>query len=237
MASRNKPRQRTVRAVDQIDQCMIADRFRLRRQQKQNGGKSIRGSVERSMKRVAARRSALPTHIQFPEKLPISGKLEEIRAALARHQVVIVAGETGSGKTTQLPKICLEAGRGVFGVIGHTQPRRVAARTVAHRIAEELNVAVGESVGYQIRFGDKTSPNTHVKVMTDGVLLAETRKDRFLERYDTLIIDEAHERSLNIDFLLGTSNASCRNGETSRSSLRQPRSTWIHSPDTSAMHP
>ena len=203
MASRNKPRQRTVPTVEQIDQCMIADRFRLQRQQKQNGGKSIRGSVERSMKRVAARRSALPTHIQFPEKLPVSGKLEEIRAALARHQVVIVAGETGSGKTTQLPKICLEAGRGVFGVIGHTQPRRVAARMVAHRIAEELNVAVGESVGYQIRFGDKTSPNTHVKVMTDGVLLAETRNDRFLERYDTLIIDEAHERSLNIDFLLG----------------------------------
>ena len=107
MASRNKPRQRTVPTVEQIDQCMIADRLRLRRQQKQKGGKSIRGSVERSMKRVAARRSALPTHIQFPEKLPISGKLEEIRAALARHQVVIVAGETGSGKTTQLPKICL----------------------------------------------------------------------------------------------------------------------------------
>ncbi|MEM7366359.1 MAG: ATP-dependent RNA helicase HrpA, partial [Pseudomonadota bacterium] len=203
MASRNKPRQRTDRALDQIDQCMIADRFRLRRQQKQNGGKSIRGSVERSIKRVAARRSALPAHIQFPEQLPVSGKVEEIRAALTHHQVVIVAGETGSGKTTQLPKICLEAGRGVFGVIGHTQPRRVAARTVAHRIAEELNVAVGESVGYQIRFGDKTSPNTHVKVMTDGVLLAETRNDRFLERYDTLIIDEAHERSLNIDFLLG----------------------------------
>ncbi len=117
--------------------------------------------------------------------------------------MVIVAGETGSGKTTQLPKICLELGRGVLGTIGHTQPRRVAARTVAARLAEELAVPIGEQVGFQIRFGDQTSDRTLIKVMTDGILLAETQNDRFLEQYDTLIIDEAHERSLNIDFLLG----------------------------------
>ena len=203
MASRKTPRQNADRISEQIDQCMIADRFRLRRQLKQKGGKSVGIAVEKSLKRVAARRTALPTKVEFPEELPVSGKAQEIQAALARHQVVIVAGETGSGKTTQLPKVCLEAGRGVFGMIGHTQPRRVAARTVAHRIADELGVSQGSSVGYQIRFGDKTGPDTHIKVMTDGILLAETRNDRFLERYDTLIIDEAHERSLNIDFLLG----------------------------------
>ena len=203
MVSRNTSLQNAGRVSEQIDQCMIADRFRLRRQLKQKGGKSVRNAVEKSLKRVAARQMALPSKVEFPEELPVSGKVGEIQSALARHQVVIVAGETGSGKTTQLPKVCLEAGRGVFGMIGHTQPRRVAARTVAHRIADELGVSLGSSVGYQIRFGDKTGPATHIKVMTDGVLLAETRNDRFLERYDTLIIDEAHERSLNIDFLLG----------------------------------
>ena len=116
---------------------------------------------------------------------------------------VIIAGETGSGKTTQIPKICLQAGRGVRGLIGHTQPRRIAARTVAERIAQELKSPLGDAVGYQVRFSDQTSPNSFIKLMTDGILLAEIQRDRYLSKYDTIIIDEAHERSLNIDFLLG----------------------------------
>ncbi len=146
-------------------------------------------------------------HIQFPAELPVSARREDIAAAITDHQVVIVAGETGSGKTTQLPKICLELGRGVGGragkLIGHTQPRRIAARSVAERIAEELGTELGDVVGYQVRFTDKTSAAGRMKVMTDGILLAELQRDRLLEKYDTIIIDEAHERSLNIDFLLG----------------------------------
>jgi ATP-dependent helicase HrpA len=144
--------------------------------------------------------------IDFPPELPVSQRRDDIAAAIRDHQVVILAGETGSGKTTQLPKICLELGRGPAGgaqLIGHTQPRRIAARTVAERIAEELGVALGEEVGYQVRFTDKTSATSRIKLMTDGILLAELQHDRMLNRYDTLIIDEAHERSLNIDFLLG----------------------------------
>src|SRR5690606_34851896 len=137
------------------------------------------------------------------DELPVSQKRDDIAEALANNQLVIVAGETGSGKTTQLPKICLEQGRGIHGMIGHTQPRRIAARTVAARIAEELNVPIGGSVGYQVRFTDHSGDNTHIKLMTDGNLLAEIQHDPDLLRYDTLIIDEAHERSLNIDFLLG----------------------------------
>ncbi len=139
----------------------------------------------------------------FPDALPVVQKKEEIARAIAEHQVVILCGETGSGKTTQLPKICLEMGRGIDGLIGHTQPRRIAARSVAARIAEELQSPLGQAVGYKIRFGDHTGENTYVKVMTDGILLAEIQSDRLLRQYDTLIIDEAHERSLNIDFLLG----------------------------------
>jgi ATP-dependent helicase HrpA len=139
----------------------------------------------------------------FDEDLPVIHKREEIAKAIAENQVVILCGETGSGKTTQLPKICLEMGRGIDGMIGHTQPRRIAARSVASRIAEQLNSAMGHAVGYKIRFGDHTSADTYVKVMTDGILLAEIQSDRLLRQYDTLIIDEAHERSLNIDFLLG----------------------------------
>ena len=154
------------------------------------------------MQLAAKRQDAVPRPT-YPEDLPLSGKVQEISAAINAHQVIIVSGETGSGKTTQLPKICLEIGRGIYGTIGHTQPRRMAARTVAHRIAEELNVNFGEQVGYQVRFTDQTNPETLIKVMTDGILLAETQQDKFLEAYDTLIIDEAHERSLNIDFLLG----------------------------------
>ena len=140
---------------------------------------------------------------EYPEDLPVVAKRGEIAAAIRDNPVVIVCGETGSGKTTQLPKICLELGRGVHGLIGHTQPRRIAARTVAARIAHELKSPLGHAVGYKVRFSDKLSQNTYIKLMTDGILLAETQGDRNLSAYDTLIIDEAHERSLNIDFLLG----------------------------------
>nr|WP_324650521.1 ATP-dependent RNA helicase HrpA [Georgenia sp. H159] len=151
---------------------------------------------------MATRRAAVPT-IAYPEELPVSARREEIAAAIRDNQVVIVSGETGSGKTTQLPKICLELGRGVDGMIGHTQPRRIAARTVAERIAEELDVQLGGAVGYQVRFTDEVGPTTLVKLMTDGILLAEIQRDPMLRRYDTIIVDEAHERSLNIDFILG----------------------------------
>jgi ATP-dependent helicase HrpA len=150
----------------------------------------------------AARRAAMPS-IRYPAELPVSQRRDEIARAIRDHQVVIIAGETGSGKTTQLPKICLELGRGVRGQIGHTQPRRLAARTVAERIAEELGSPLGEAVGYQVRFTDVSADDTLVKLMTDGILLTELARDRKLRRYDTLILDEAHERSLNIDFILG----------------------------------
>jgi len=142
-------------------------------------------------------------NIVYPQDLPIAASRLEIARAIASHQVVIIAGETGSGKTTQLPKICLEMGRGVAQLIGHTQPRRLAARTVAVRIAQELGSEVGDLVGYQVRFTDRVSENMAIKLMTDGILLAEMQHDSLLRKYDTLIIDEAHERSLNIDFLLG----------------------------------
>ncbi|MFC4554867.1 ATP-dependent RNA helicase HrpA [Georgenia faecalis] len=151
---------------------------------------------------IEARRAALPV-ISYPEELPVSAHREEIARAIAEHQVVIVAGATGSGKTTQIPKICLELGRGITGTIGHTQPRRIAARTVAERIADELGVSLGGAVGYQVRFTDEVGPTTLVKLMTDGILLAEIQRDPLLTRYDTIIVDEAHERSLNIDFILG----------------------------------
>jgi ATP-dependent helicase HrpA len=145
----------------------------------------------------------VPPAITYPGELPVAERRGEIARAIETHQVVIIAGETGSGKTTQLPKICLELGRGARQLIGHTQPRRLAARTVARRIAEELGTGLGETVGYQVRFTDRVSPDTSIKLMTDGILLAEIERDRLLRKYDTLIIDEAHERSLNIDFLLG----------------------------------
>jgi ATP-dependent helicase HrpA len=150
---------------------------------------------------VATRQAAVPT-VTYPD-LPISGRRQEIAEAIRSHQVVVVAGETGSGKTTQLPKICLAMGRGIRAMIGHTQPRRLAARTVAQRIADELGSPLGEAVGFSVRFNDHVSERTLVKLMTDGILLAEVQRDRRLMRYDTLIIDEAHERSLNVDFLLG----------------------------------
>ena len=160
-------------------------------------------AAARAETRRAEVRSALAPVISYPPELPVSQVKDEIAAVIRDHQVVIVAGETGSGKTTQLPKICLELGRGVTGQIGHTQPRRIAARSVAERIAAELGTELGTAVGYKVRFNDTSSDSTLIKVMTDGILLTELQRDRQLRRYDTLIIDEAHERSLNIDFILG----------------------------------
>ncbi|MEV4334685.1 ATP-dependent RNA helicase HrpA [Streptomyces sp. NPDC049597] len=163
----------------------------------------IAADAEKSAARTARRAERVP-EITYPEQLPVSQKKDEILQAIRDHQVVIVAGETGSGKTTQIPKICLELGRGVRGMIGHTQPRRIAARTVAERVAEELRTPLGEAVGWKVRFTDQVNQDsTFVKLMTDGILLAEIQTDRELRAYDTIIIDEAHERSLNIDFLLG----------------------------------
>ncbi|MEV0639090.1 ATP-dependent RNA helicase HrpA [Streptomyces sp. NPDC050619] len=163
----------------------------------------IETEVARAEERMSRRRERVPA-VSYPEQLPVSQKKDVIAEAIRDHQVVIVAGETGSGKTTQIPKICLELGRGVKGMIGHTQPRRIAARTVAERVAEELDTPLGEAVGWKVRFTDQVNPEgTFVKLMTDGILLAEIQTDRELRAYDTIIIDEAHERSLNIDFLLG----------------------------------
>ncbi|MFF5407048.1 ATP-dependent RNA helicase HrpA [Streptomyces misionensis] len=163
----------------------------------------IESEIDKAAGRMAERRVRVPA-VSYPEQLPVSQKKDEIAAAIRDHQVVIVAGETGSGKTTQIPKICLELGRGVRGMIGHTQPRRIAARTVAERVAEELRTPLGEAVGWKVRFTDQVNPDaTFIKLMTDGILLAEIQTDRELRAYDTIIIDEAHERSLNIDFLLG----------------------------------
>src|SRR5690349_1112571 len=163
---------------------------------------AITADVEKAEARIAQRRQGVP-EVRYPQELPVSQRREDLLAAIRDHQVVIVAGETGSGKTTQLPKICLELGRGIIGQIGHTQPRRIAARTVAERIAEELATPLGDAVGFQVRFATSSGDRTLIKVMTDGILLAEIQQDRLLRQYDTLIIDEAHERSLNIDFLLG----------------------------------
>ncbi|MFI2206933.1 ATP-dependent RNA helicase HrpA [Streptomyces sp. NPDC020192] len=163
----------------------------------------IEAEVGKAEARMAERRVRVPA-VSYPEQLPVSQKKDVIAEAIRDHQVVIVAGETGSGKTTQIPKICMELGRGVRGMIGHTQPRRIAARTVAERVAEELRTPLGEAVGWKVRFTDQVNPDaTFIKLMTDGILLAEIQTDRELRAYDTIIIDEAHERSLNIDFLLG----------------------------------
>ena len=195
--------------VKNLDQAMISDRHRLRRQLHELRKKPDEArlgqwveKVQASFARVVARRNSVPT-VRYDDSLPIAAKRDEIKKLLAQHQVLIIAGETGSGKTTQLPKICLELGRGQHGLIAHTQPRRIAARSVASRVAEELATPLGALVGYQVRFEDQSDADTLIKLMTDGILLAETQHDRFLERYDTIIVDEAHERSLNIDFLLG----------------------------------
>jgi len=194
-----------------LDQALVADRHRLRRQlhELRKAGHADEGKLahwlerfQQSCAKVEARRLSVPA-MRYDDSLPIAAKRDEIKAALAKHQVLIIAGETGSGKTTQLPKICLEIGRGLHGLIGHTQPRRLAARSVATRVAEEIGTPLGELVGYQVRFEDQSKDSSLIKLMTDGILLAETQHDRYLEKYDTLIVDEAHERSLNIDFLLG----------------------------------
>ncbi|CBW29416.1 ATP-dependent RNA helicase HrpA [Haemophilus influenzae] len=163
----------------------------------------IQQQIEQARLRVEQRKSAVQNPIVFPESLPVSQRKVEIQKLLSEHQVIVVAGETGSGKTTQLPKMCLELGFGNLGMIGHTQPRRIAARSVAVRIAEELETELGDLVGYKVRFNDQISDNTQIKLMTDGILLAEIQNDRFLNQYSCLIIDEAHERSLNNDFILG----------------------------------
>ncbi len=198
----------------QIAVAMQCDQFRLRQQVRQlrNVLKANRAHdrfetrfaemLQRSIARREQRFKSIPK-FRFDDELPILAKRDEIASAIRHNQVVIVCGETGSGKSTQLPKFCLSLGGGVAGMIGHTQPRRVAARTIAARVAEEIGTSLGNLVGYKIRFTDATQPNTLIKLMTDGVLLAETRTDRFLDHYDTIIVDEAHERSLNIDFLLG----------------------------------
>jgi ATP-dependent helicase HrpA len=162
----------------------------------------LAADIEAAEERIARRRASVP-RVSYPPELPVSQRKDDILAAVRDSQVVVVAGETGSGKTTQLPKICLELGRGVRGLIGHTQPRRIAARAVADRVAEELGTPLGGAVGYTVRFTDRVGEDTLVKVMTDGILLAEIQRDRLLTRYDTILLDEAHERSLNIDFLLG----------------------------------
>ena len=163
----------------------------------------IQQQIEQARLRVEQRKSAVQNPIVFPESLPVTQRKAEIEKLLSEHQVIVVAGETGSGKTTQLPKMCLELGLGKLGTIGHTQPRRIAARSVAARIAEELQTELGDLVGYKVRFNDQISDNTQIKLMTDGILLAEIQTDRFLNQYSCLIIDEAHERSLNNDFILG----------------------------------
>ncbi len=163
---------------------------------------SLRGAIESSIGKVERVR-AMPLKLEFDSTLPITAHKDEIIRAIEKHPVTVICGATGSGKTTQLPKMCIEAGRGALGLIGHTQPRRIAARAIAQRLAQELGTHVGGAVGYQVRFNERTSPDTRVKLMTDGILLRELEHDRKLRRYDTIIIDEAHERSLNIDFLLG----------------------------------
>ncbi len=213
---KTRTRVETVEVRQALERAMASDRYRLRRQlrslekmrdespQSERRWARWMSDVQASIELLERRRSRAPA-VAYDPDLPITARVPEIRQAIqdSQHPVLIVCGETGSGKSTQLPKICLEAGRGIERTIGHTQPRRIAARTVAARIAEELRVPLGREVGYKVRFADSTVPETYIKLMTDGILLAETQGDRFLDRYDTLILDEAHERSLNIDFLLG----------------------------------
>src|SRR5882757_6683040 len=197
-----------------LPQCMLADWVRLGRRlarllrdrhhpdQRDPLLARLREQVCASIALREERRLNIPK-ITYPPALPITGRKDEIISAIRNHQVVVIAGETGSGKTTQIPKMCLEAGMGIEAKIGCTQPRRVAALSISRRIAEELNVSWGREVGCKIRFDDRSSPQTYLKLMTDGILLAETQGDPNLSEYNAIILDEAHERSLNIDFLLG----------------------------------
>jgi ATP-dependent helicase HrpA len=209
---------RLAELAGQIDSILLRDRHRARRMLRgiehalregrdpRDARDMIQGlaaDIQRSRDILTRRQQNRPLPM-YPQDLPVAQRKDEIARAITENQVIVLAGETGSGKTTQLPKICLELGRGALGMIGHTQPRRIAARSVAARIADELNTSVGRAVGYKVRFGDHVSADaTYIKLMTDGILLAETQGDRYLEQYDTIIIDEAHERGLNIDFLIG----------------------------------
>jgi ATP-dependent helicase HrpA len=200
------------RIIKDLHQALLKDRHYLKRMIRnlpepqdfkfQNKLKVIERRFNHSIEMVEKRRSSVPS-LNYPEELPISGKRDEIVAAIEQHQVVVITGETGSGKTTQIPKLCLDAGRGVYGKIACTQPRRIAATSLARRVAAELDCVLGEEIGYKIRFENKATECTLIQYMTDGVLLTETQRDRFLNSYDVIVIDEAHERTLNIDFLLG----------------------------------
>jgi ATP-dependent helicase HrpA len=200
--------QKKISGALSIDRHQLTHEFkniRSRKKSEQLADRQLEDFIKRlnrSCQKRDARLSAIPL-VQYQDNLPIVERRDEIKKAILENQVIIIAGETGSGKTTQLPKICLELGRGSHGIIGHTQPRRIAARAVAVRIAEELGQTIGQAVGYQVRFRDESNPNTLIKLMTDGILLAEVQQDPYFSKYDTIIIDEAHERSLNIDFLLG----------------------------------
>ncbi|MFM9115576.1 MAG: DEAD/DEAH box helicase, partial [Planctomycetota bacterium] len=200
--------------IQPLDDTLLVDRFALRdmaeriieaertRRPFDRLLRQFQTRLRASQERVALRRRNRPA-LSYDPELPITALHQELADAIQKHPVVVVCGETGSGKSTQLPKICLDIGRGIHGLIGHTQPRRIAARSIAGRLAEELSSAVGRHVGFKIRFSDTTSPDSYIKLMTDGILLAETQGDPWLHQYDTIIVDEAHERSLNIDFLLG----------------------------------
>lgn len=200
--------------AERLDACALSDRFAFGRELERLRGErsgsralarrldALAKRIEQSVATVERRRAVQPV-IRYDERLPIVAHVAQIREALTEHRTLVICGATGSGKTTQLPKICLEAGRGLAGLIGHTQPRRIAARAIAERVASEVGSRVGELVGYQVRFTDHTGPSCRLKLMTDGILLRELERDPELRRYDTLIIDEAHERSLNVDFLLG----------------------------------
>ena len=205
----------TLREIEQsISLAMQADQFSLRKmlravKDSEKAGKpfdrtlvKLQGLLQKSLQR-RAQRAVWQPRLDWDEELPVVARKQEIIDTIRDHQVIVLCGETGSGKSTQLPKILIETGRGLSGVIGHTQPRRIAARSVAARLAEEMNCRLGQEVGFRIRFTDSSGPNTRVRLMTDGILLAETQTDHFLDQYDTIIVDEAHERSLNIDFLLG----------------------------------
>ena len=183
-----------------LNKMMRRDYFGLRRNQRADFQEVIERSIQLRQKR---RESLDRLDLTLPRSLPIAQHADEIVALIQEKPVVIIAGETGSGKTTQIPKLCMRAGMGAGGMIGHTQPRRVAARTVSQRIANETNTLLGEEIGYSVRFGDEMSDKTLVRIMTDGLLLSEIPRDRYLDRYDAIVVDEAHERSLNIDFLLG----------------------------------
>ena len=187
-----------------LESMTFLDKFKISKLAKHNQNTAeIDSLIDQAVLHYQTRLKTLPEQIVFPENLPVVEKRQDIFNAIRDNQVVIIAGETGSGKTTQIPKICLELGLGIKGFIGHTQPRRLAARSVANRIAEELHTEIGQLVGYKVRFSDQVSDTTLIKLMTDGILLAEIQKDKLLLQYDTIIIDEAHERSLNIDFILG----------------------------------